>query len=129
MKNPKTGMEEMYKEYWTEPPPLPAGDGAQKLPCFVVETVPNSSYPQRGRIIRVGNLCQAIVEADDRRGETVHVSRWIRKIEDEISTWIADVRSNPWAFPTSWIWEDGRKVGDETAHKAGQRWRVMEAVT
>lgn len=135
MENPETGRNEMYKEYWTEPPAPTDADYITKLPCVVAETIPSQQCPRRGRMIRVGDYIQAVIETgagDDAHNETdkadiVIPDRWIRTYQDGHHRWIKDDRCKVSIMPTSWICEDSLEVGNEI-EQHGVKWKITELV-
>ena len=127
MENPQSGEIEMYKEYWTEPPVPTGADTITKLPCVVAETVPDQQCTRWGRIIRVGDYIQAVVEAQDDRPERVMMARWTRMYGNEQHEWHRDTRCHESDIPVSWISEDSLVVGDEMRQNVVM-WRIVEVV-
>lgn len=127
MENPETGRNEMYKEYWTEPPVPTDANSITKLPCVVAETVPSQQCTRRGRIIRVGDYIQAVGEGQDDAPERVMVDRWVRTYENEHYKWNRDSRCHGSELPISWVCEDSLVVGDEIRQNV-VRWSIVEVV-
>ena len=135
MQNPRTGHMSMYKEYWTSPKTQVGLDEEPRLPCVVAEMMMDEINGTRGRIIRVGNYCQGIMEIGHQGAQEVYVERWSRNVED--GKWHRDPRSGisgtvvgqfGLAYPSllcAWACADGREVGEETV-SSGVRWRVVE---
>ncbi len=129
MENPQTGRKEMYKEYWTLPPTPAGADAVAKLPCIVAETMPTPQCPRRGRIIRVGEYIQAIMDAsdDDIPATVVILERWCRTYSDGHPRWSKDNRCQTTILPISWVCEDSLVVGNEI-EQHGVRWKTTEVV-
>lgn len=89
MRNPRSGKDELYKEYWTAPLKMAGssgGGGRLKLsPCVVAKTVERPSQDGgsvrngRGAIIRIGDHCQGMLQrqSHDDQYETL-VERWLK---------------------------------------------------
>ena len=127
MENPQTGRNEIYKEYWTGAPASADAKSPAKLPCVVAETVLTQECSRRGRIIRVGDYIQAVVEGEHDESDRVIVGRWIRTYENGHNEWNRDSRCQESEFPVSWVCEDSLVVGDGIEHN-GVRWSLVEVV-
>lgn len=121
MRNPKSGLVELYKEYWAVPAPKPRS----VTPSVVVTTEDRG----KGIIVRVGNYCQGIYQSSD--GELFWLERWAREGGTGDGKWIRDHRSTTRTgevesdLPTLWTVDDSRKTGDEVKAN-GRTWKVTE---
>ena len=122
MENPDTGREEIYKEYWAEAPGADGSGGGGKSPCVVAEAGMGEGSGRKGRMVRIGDFCQGVVDGGE--GEGVVAMRSLKKD----GKWVNDGRSKEGPFPCTWVCEDGRKVGDVTECD-GMEWEITELVT
>ena len=138
-KNPESGKVEMYKEYWTSPPP--GSDEQLKIkPCVVAEIVRDDDFggPEcRGLAIRVGDYCQGILGRGTPGDTSVFkIERWTKSSID--GNWEGDQRNgkvtaaqselptspSTW-IPCIWLCEEYRALGDEIRH-GHTHWKVTE---
>jgi Protein HRI1 len=134
MENSETKQQTLYKEYWTGPKTQIGVDKEPKYPSVVAEMQQDNINSTRGRIIRVGNYCQGIMEIGQRGAQEVYVERWIRGSNEQ---WSRDPRSGisgtvvgqfGLAYPSllcAWACATGRGVGDETVSN-GVKWKITE---
>lgn len=137
MKNPESGKEEWYKEYWT------SLEGEEELvPCLVAEVVGEEGGGLKGRIVRVGRHGQGIVEATD-GDEVVEVQRWIYRNGKGREQWVREQPShedvalslsrNGSSSPYAWLLAEPRQLDDEMVEKykdgGSRRWRIIECIT
>lgn len=138
MKNPATGKEELYKEYWhsAEKLPNPNGQDDENICLVACATSPASV---KGIVIRLGGRVQGIISSGDESGQqTVEVERWTRDrnstralpVDQYISEappgpWSRDVRSSGF-LPGGWLCLPGCQVGDSLEYN-GILWQVTEA--
>lgn len=142
MENPKSGQQEMYKEYWTSPPPDLDVGLLRRSPCLVAKTIASSpNLDTTGVIIRIGDHCQGIFRtASPDTYNEVLVERWIKlsaernpalsKSHDATeASWLKDGHSNTSqeeaALPCMWLCADERSIHDEVVAK-GVTWKVVE---
>lgn len=119
MVNPKSGKQEMYKEYWTAPKPAPI----TLNPCIAAIM---DGPDDKGFLIRIGDLLQGIA----RSGSDMWLERWSRSHGNE-GSWDKDPRSKigddqeDVMIPSMWIAEDRRRLGDRLQAK-GRTWEIVE---
>lgn len=142
MENPITKRVEPYKAYWTGAPAVNGETEAKKIPCVVAELAESTRGPRRGRIIRIGDYCQAIEECPGPAGANVIVARYTREASsedgDDDEEWIEDERNRLTSIrnddeaifaqlmPALWVCEDERKLGDRLQN-GPDTWDIVEA--
>lgn len=104
MLNPTSGETEMYKEYWTGPPPDDdASVKAEKVPCVVARTIDGVGGTREGLIVRVGRHAQGLFQTRPGSLDGFWVERWFKHVtSDPFGTrgrradivWMKDWRSN-----------------------------------
>ena len=139
------GRRVLCKQLWREVK-LEATEG--KPPAVVAELTKTTRGPRKGRIIRIGDYCQAVQQCPGPKGGNVIVARYrkvkadegvqegqrARDVDDE---WVEDDRnmltsirnSNEAVFaqlmPCLWVCEDERRLGDVLAN-GPDTWEIVE---
>lgn len=136
MRNPVSGQDELYKEYWCGAERLPVEDvEGDSSACVVAKVV--SPKDVRGIAIKLGGRVQGIVEHLTKDNQpVVGIERWIcdnrSSAQQDPSvegrpmngSWSRDSRSNI-RLPQDWLCTKSRNVGDQIEYGL-VTWEISE---
>lgn len=114
MVNPETGLPTDYEEVWIErePESVPGEEGSQ-----IVVLDYDEGVEHRGRIVKVGRLCQALLRIKNE----VIAERW--EWSDRKGWWRNTLVDHNGALPCKQFL---RSLDDDTIEHDGRTWRVVE---